>query len=180
MNIHSWFPLGLTGLISLQTKGLSRIFSNTTVQKHQFFCTQLPLLWGHRRICYFTYLSIPYKWSYFGSLLKIKAFHFGYESWTVKKAESWRIDVFGLWCWRRLLRVPWTARRSNQSILKEISPGCSPSNNLILFIPFFSRLQSFPASESFPISQLFTSGGQSIGRSVQHQSFQWIFRVDFI
>ena len=47
------------------------------------------------------------------------------ESWTVKKAEHWRIDAFELWCWRRLLRVPWTARRSNQSILKEISPGCS-------------------------------------------------------
>ena len=47
------------------------------------------------------------------------------ESWTIKKAEHWRIDSFELWCWRRLLRVPWTARRSNQSILKEISPGCS-------------------------------------------------------
>ena len=50
---------------------------------------------------------------------------YGCESWTVKKAEHWRIDAFELWCWRRLLRVPWTARRSNQSILKEISPGCS-------------------------------------------------------
>ena len=49
----------------------------------------------------------------------------GCESWTVKKAEFRRIDAFELWCWRRLLRVPWTARRSNQSILKEISPGCS-------------------------------------------------------
>ena len=49
----------------------------------------------------------------------------GCESWTIKKAECWRIDAFQLWCWRRLLRVPWTARRSNQSILKEISPGCS-------------------------------------------------------
>ena len=47
------------------------------------------------------------------------------ESWTVKKADHRRIDAFELWCWRRLLRVPWTARRSNQSILKEISPGCS-------------------------------------------------------
>ena len=47
------------------------------------------------------------------------------ESWTVKKAEHWRIDAFELWFWRKLLRVPWTARRSNQSILKEISPGCS-------------------------------------------------------
>ena len=50
---------------------------------------------------------------------------YGYESWTIKKAEHRRIDAFELWCWRRLLRVHWTARRSNQSILKEISPGCS-------------------------------------------------------
>ena len=50
---------------------------------------------------------------------------YGYESWTIKKAECWRINTFELWCWRRLLRVPWTARRSNQSILKEINPGCS-------------------------------------------------------
>ena len=49
----------------------------------------------------------------------------GYESWTVKKAEHCRIDAFELWCWRRMLRVPWTARRSNQAILKEISHGCS-------------------------------------------------------
>ena len=49
---------------------------------------------------------------------------YGCESWTIKKAEHWRIDAFELWCWRRLLRVPWTARRSNQSILKETSPGC--------------------------------------------------------
>ena len=50
---------------------------------------------------------------------------YGCESWTIEKAECRRIDAFELWCWRRLLRVPWTARRSNQSILKEISPGCS-------------------------------------------------------
>ena len=50
---------------------------------------------------------------------------YGCESWTIKKAECQRIDAFKLWCWRRLLRVPWTARRSNQSILKEISPECS-------------------------------------------------------
>ena len=61
-------------------------------------------------------------------LVKVMVFPvvmYGYESWTVKKAERRRIDAFELWCWRRLLRVPWTARRSNQSILKEISPGCS-------------------------------------------------------
>ena len=51
--------------------------------------------------------------------------HFLYESWTVKKAEHQRIDAFELWCWRRLFRVPWNAKRSNQSILKEISPGIS-------------------------------------------------------
>ena len=50
---------------------------------------------------------------------------YGYKSWTMKKAEHWRTDAFELWCWRRLLRVPWTARRSNQCILGEISPGCS-------------------------------------------------------
>ena len=50
---------------------------------------------------------------------------YGYESWTIRKAEHQRIDAFELWYWRRLLRVPWTARKSNQSILKEISPGCS-------------------------------------------------------
>ena len=59
-------------------------------------------------------------------------------SWTIKKAEHWRIDAFGLWCWRRLLRVPWTARRSNQSILKEISPGCSLEGLMLKL-----KLQSF-------------------------------------
>ena len=54
---------------------------------------------------------------------------YGCESWTVKKAECCRIDAFELWCWKRLLRVPWTARRSNQSILKEISPGISFGGN---------------------------------------------------
>ena len=61
-------------------------------------------------------------------LVKAMAFPvvmYGCESWTIKKAERQRIDAFELWCWRRFLRVPWTARTSNQSILKEISPGCS-------------------------------------------------------
>ena len=56
---------------------------------------------------------------------------YGYESWTVKKAECWRIDAFELWCWRRLLRVPWTARRCNQSILKKINPGISLEGMLL-------------------------------------------------
>ena len=73
---------------------------------------------------------------------------YGCDSWTVKKAKCRRIDAFELWCWRRLLRVPWTARRSNQSILKEISPGC-PFEGLMLklkllyFGPLMQRVDSF-------------------------------------
>ena len=66
---------------------------------------------------------------------------YGCESWTVKKAERWRIDIFELWCWRRLLRVPWTTRRSNQSILKEISPGCSLEGLMLkLKLQYFGHL----------------------------------------
>ena len=66
---------------------------------------------------------------------------YGCESWTIQKAERRRIDAFRLWCWRRLLRVPWTARRSNQSILKEISPGCSLEGMMLkLKLQFFGHL----------------------------------------
>ena len=66
---------------------------------------------------------------------------YGCESWTVKKAECQRIDAFELWCWRRLMRVPWTARRSNLSILKEISPGCSLEGLMLkLKVQYFSHL----------------------------------------
>ena len=66
---------------------------------------------------------------------------YGCESWTVKKAECLRIDTFELWCWRRLLRVPWTARRSNQSILKQIIPGCSLEGLMLkLKLHYFSHL----------------------------------------
>ena len=68
---------------------------------------------------------------------------YGCESWTVKKAECLRIDAFELWCWRRLLRVPWTAKRSNQSILKEISPGCSLEGLMLkLKLQYFGHLMS--------------------------------------
>ena len=66
---------------------------------------------------------------------------YGCESWTIKKVEGRRIDAFELWCWRRLLRVPWTARRSNQSILKEISPGCSLEGLMLkLKLQYFGHL----------------------------------------
>ena len=66
---------------------------------------------------------------------------YGCESWTVKKAEHWRIDAFELWCWRRLLRVPWTSRRSNKSILKEIGPECSLEGMMLkLKLQYFGHL----------------------------------------
>ena len=66
---------------------------------------------------------------------------YGCESWTIKKAEHWRIDAFKLWCWRRLLRIPWTARRFNQSILKEISPECSLEGLMLnLKLQYFGHL----------------------------------------
>ena len=77
-------------------------------------------------------------------LVKAMAFPvvmYGCESWTVKKAESRKIDAFELWCWRRLLRVPWTARRPNQAILKEISPGCSLAGLMLkLKLQYFGHL----------------------------------------
>ena len=73
---------------------------------------------------------------------------YGCESWTVKKAEHWRIYAFKVWCWRRLSRVPWTARRSNQSILKEISPGCSLEGLMLkLKLQYFGHLMQ--RSDSF-------------------------------
>ena len=77
-------------------------------------------------------------------LIKVMVFPvvmYGCESWTVKKAEHQRIDAFELWCWRRLLRVPWTARRSNQSILEEISPGCSLEGMMLMLnLQYFGHL----------------------------------------
>jgi len=72
---------------------------------------------------------------------------YGYESWTIKKAEHWRINAFELWCWRRFLRVPWTTRRSNQSILKDIGPGCSLEGLMLkLKLQYFGHLMWRPDS----------------------------------
>ena len=84
-------------------------------------------------------------------LFKAKVFPvvmYGCESWTVKKAEHRRIDAFEVWHWRRLLRVPWTARRSNQSILKEISPGCSLEGRMLkLKLQYFGHLMGRAAKD---------------------------------
>ena len=96
---------------------------------------------------------------------------YGCESWTIKKAECRRIDAFELWCWRRLLRVPWTARRSNQSILKEISPGC-PLEGLMLKL----KLQSFGhlmrRADSFEKTLML--GGIEGRRRRERQRMRWL------
>ena len=98
-------------------------------------------------------------------------FMYGGESWTIKKAESWRIDAFELWCWRRLLRVPWTARRSNQSILKEISPGCSLEGLILtLKLQYFDHLMR--RGESFEKTLML---GKIEGRTKRgRQRMRWL------
>ena len=85
-----------------------------------------------------------YTYGWFVHLVKAMVFPvvmYGCKNWTIKKAEHWRIDAFELWCWRRLLRIPWTARRSNQSILKEISPECSLEGLMLkLKLQYFGHL----------------------------------------
>ena len=92
------------------------------------------------------------------------------ESWTIKKAECWRIDAFELWCWRRLLRVPWTARRSNQSILKEISPRCS-LEALILKLKFQYFGHLMRRADSFEKTLML---GKIEGRRRGWQRMRWL------
>ena len=96
---------------------------------------------------------------------------YGCERWTIKKAESQRIDGFELWCWRRLLRVPWTARRSNQYILKEISPGCSLEGLMLkLKLQYFGHLMQ--RADSFEKSLML--GGIGGRRRRGRQRMRWL------
>ena len=96
---------------------------------------------------------------------------YGCESWTVKKTECRRIDAFELWCWRRLLRVPWTARRSNQSILKEISPGCSLERLMLkLKLQYFGHLMR--RADSFEKTLML--GGIRGRRKRRRQRMRWL------
>ena len=89
----------------------------------------------------------------------------GYESWTIKKAECQRVDAFELWCWRRLLRVPWTARRSSQSILKEIKPGCSFKGLMLkMKLQYFGHLMRGVDSLEKTLMLGKTEGGRRRGR----------------
>ena len=104
-------------------------------------------------------------------LVKAMVVIYGCESWTIKKAECWRIDAFKLWCWRRLLRVPWTARRSNQSILKEINPGCS-LEGLVLKL----KLQYFghPMRRADSLEKTLMLGKNEGRRRRERQRTRWL------
>ena len=96
---------------------------------------------------------------------------YGCESWTVKKAKCRRIDAFELWCWRRLLRVPWTARRSNQSILKEISPGISLEGMMLkLKLQYFGHLMRRVDS----VEKILMLGGIGGRRRRELQRMRWL------
>ena len=96
---------------------------------------------------------------------------YGCESWTIKKAERRRIDAFELWCWKRLLRVPWTARRSNQSILKEMSPGCSLVGLMLKLKPqYFGHLMQRTDSFEKPLML----GKSEVRRRRGRQRMRWL------
>ena len=94
--------------------------------------------------------------------------------WTIKKAEFWRIDAFELWCWRRLLRVPWTARTSNQSIPKEISPGCSLEGLMLkLKFQYFGHLMGRTDS----LEKILMLGKTEGGRKTGWQRMKWLYGI---
>ena len=96
---------------------------------------------------------------------------YGCESWTIKKAECWRIDAFELWCWRRLLRVPWTAKRSKQSILKETSPGCSLEGLMLkLKLHYFDHLMA----RSDSLEKILMLGKIEGRRRREQQRMRWL------
>ena len=102
---------------------------------------------------------------------------YGCESWTVKKAERQKIDVFELWCWRRLLRVPWTVRRSNQSILKEISPGCSLEGLMLkLKLQYFGHLMR--RADSLEKTLMLGGIGGRRRRTTEDETAGWHHQLD--
>ena len=107
---------------------------------------------------------------------------YGCESWTIEKAEHWRIDAFELWCWRKLLRVPWTARRSNQSILKEISPGCSLEGLMSkVKLQYFGHLMQRPwCWERLRVEEKGTTEDEMVGwhHRLNAHEFGWTLGVD--
>ena len=104
---------------------------------------------------------------------------YGCESWTIKKSESWKIDAFELWCWRRLLRVPWTARRSNQSILKEISPDYSLEGLMLkLKLRYFGHLMQRTDSSERTLMLGKIEGTRRRGRQRIDEMVRWHHRCN--
>ena len=102
---------------------------------------------------------------------------YGCKSWTLNKAERWRIDAFKLWCWRRLLRVPWTARRSNQSILKEISPGSSLEGMMLkLKLQYFDHL----VGRADSLKKTLMLGGIGGRRRRGWQRMRWLDGINWL
>ena len=102
---------------------------------------------------------------------------YGCKSWNIKKAEHRRIDAFELWCWRRLSRVPWTARRSNQSILKEISPGCSLEELMLkLKIQYFGHLMR--RADSFEKTLMLGKTGREEKGTTEDETVGWHHRLN--
>ena len=122
-----------------------------------------------------------------GHLVKALVFPvvmYGCESWTVKKAECQRIDAFGLWCWRRLLKVPWTAKRSNQSILKEISPRCSLEGMMLkLKLQYFGhlmrRVDSLEKTRDWGQEEKGTTEDEMAGWHIQKQRYYFANKGPF-
>ena len=124
------------------------------------------------------YITLPTK----VRLVKFMVFPvvmYGCESWTVKKAERQRIDAFELWCWRRLLRIPWAARTSNQSILKEISPGCSLEGLMLkLKLQYFGHLMC--RADSFEKTLMLgkIEGRRRRGQTTEDEMVGWHHRLN--
>ena len=162
--------------IHLGGHGLTVLTDSCKLHNNRLYCACL----CHNSVCYNQmYTCIEYLLT-LNKLLPtnvrlVKAMVFpvvmhGCESWTAKKVEHRRIDAFELWCWRRLLRVPWTARRSNQSILKEISPGCSLEGLMLkLKLQYFGHLMR--RTDSF---EKYLMLGKIEGRRREQQRMRWL------
>ena len=139
--------MGLTNIIVffkwregylLKSWGSPKIFCSHEIKRHLLLgrkvMTNLDSIFKSRDISLSTNVRLV-------KAMVFPVVNYGCESWTIKKAEHWTIDAFELWCWRRLLRVPWTAKRSNESILKEITPGCSLEGMMLkLKLQYFGHL----------------------------------------
>ena len=136
----SFAQVALFGNRWLYSRGENKLLKSKLLSGFSWIFILASISFASKNWSPLTHITLPTK----VCLVKAMVFPvvmYGCESWTVKKAECWRIDTFELWCWRRLLRVPWTARRSNQSILKETSPGCSLEGLVLkLKLQYFGHL----------------------------------------